>query len=229
MPLTKAKSNWYNNLSDFDLLDDFTNASLSNILNQDNRNGGFQSNLGTADSTGIYSTETGTNTNGASGLSGSISYVFSQFARLSFAANMRIVTALADGVNSYRILIGFNSNNGATDSGLTRSAGLYYSNANANWQAITYNASVGTTTDTGIAAVADGSYNTFCVRANGTASVEFLINGVTVATHTTNIPSSFVSPYATIAKSAGATSRVMRLDYIRFSGSGNTRTLLGTI
>lgn len=228
MPLTKAKSNWYNNLSDFDLLDDFTNANLSNILNQDNRNGGFQSNVGVADSAGIYNTETGTNTNGASGLSGSLSFVFSQFSRLSFAGQMRIVT-LADGVNSYRILIGFNSGVAATDSGLTRSAGLYYSNANANWQAITYNASVGTTTDTGIAAVADGSYNTFCVRANGTASVEFLINGVIVATHTTNIPSSFVTPYATIAKSAGATSRVMRLDYIRFSGSGNTRTLLGTI
>ena len=228
MPLTKAKSNWYNNLSDFDLLDDFTNANLSNLLNQDSRNGGFQSNVGVADSAGIYNTETGTNTNGASGLSGSLSYVFSQFARLSFAANMRLVT-LADGVNSYRVLIGFNSNAAATNSGLTRSAGLYYSNANANWQAITYNASVGTTTDTGIAAVADGSYNTFCVRANGTASVEFLINGVTVATHTTNIPSSFVAPYATIAKSAGATSRVMRLDYIRFSGSGNARTLLGTI
>jgi hypothetical protein len=228
MPLTKAKSNWYNNLSDFDLLDDFTNANLSNLLHQDSRNGGFQSNVGVADSAGIYNTETGTNTNGASGLSGSLSYVFSQFARLSFAANMRLVT-LADGVNSYRVLIGFNSNVAASASVLTRSAGLYYSNANANWQAITYNASVGTTTDTGIAAVADGSYNTFCVRANGTASVEFLINGVTVATHTTNIPSSFVSPYATIAKSAGATSRVMRLDYIRFSGSGNARTLLGTI
>jgi hypothetical protein len=141
---------------------------------------------------------------------------------------MRIIN-LADGTNSYRILIGFNSSSNATDSGLTRSAGLFYSNANANWQAITYNSSVGTTTDTGVAAVADGSYNTFCVRANGTASVEFLINGVTVATHTTNIPSSFVTPYATIAKSAGTTSRTIRLDYIRFSGSGNTRTLLGTI
>jgi len=228
MPLTKAKSNWYNNLSDFDLVDDFTQANLSNVLNQDNRNSGFQSNVGVNDAAGIYNTETGTNTNGASGLSGSISYVFSQFQRLSFAAKARIIT-LADGVNSYRILIGFNSSVGATDSGLTRSAGLFYSNANANWQAITYNSSVGTTTDTGVAAVADGSYNTFCVRANGTASVEFLINGAVVATHTTNIPSSFVTPYATIAKSAGATSRVLRLDYIRFSGSGNARTLLGTI
>ena len=141
---------------------------------------------------------------------------------------MRIVS-LADGTNSYRILIGFNSSNSAADSGLTRSAGLYYSNSNANWQAITYNASVGTTTDTGIAAVADGTYQTFCVRANGTSSVQFLINGAIVATHTTNIPSSTVCPYVTIAKSAGTTSRTIRLDYIRFSGSGNTRTLLGTI
>jgi len=228
MPLTKAKSNWFNNLSDFDLVDDFTQATISNILLQDNRNSAFPTNPGATDGPGIYNTETHTATNGASGLSGANSYVFSQFARLSFAANMRIVT-LADGTNSYRILIGFNSSNSATDSGLTRSAGLYYSNSNANWQAITYNASVGTTTDTGVAAVADGSYNTFCVRANGTASVEFLINGVTVATHTTNIPSSTVTPYVTIAKSAGTTSRTIRLDYIRFSGSGNTRTLLGTI
>ena len=228
MPLTKAKSNWFNNLSDFDLVDDFTQATISNILLQDNRNSAFPTNPSTTDGPGIYNTETHTATNGASGLSGANSYVFSQFARLSFAANMRIVT-LADGTNSYRILIGFNSSNSAADSGLTRSAGLYYSNSNANWQAITYNASVGTTTDTGVAAVADGSYNTFCVRANGTASVEFLINGVTVATHTTNIPSSTVTPYVTIAKSAGTTSRTIRLDYIRFSGSGNTRTLLGTI
>ena len=228
MPLTKAKSNWFNNLSDFDLVDDFTQATISNILLQDNRNSAFPTNPGATDGPGIFNTETHTATNGASGLSGANSYVFSQFARLSFAANMRIVT-LADGTNSYRILIGFNSSNSATDSGLTRSAGLYYSNSNANWQAITYNASVGTTTDTGVAAVADGSYNTFCVRANGTASVEFLINGVTVATHTTNIPSSTVTPYVTIAKSAGTTSRTIRLDYIRFSGSGNTRTLLGTI
>jgi len=228
MPLTKAKSNWFNNLSDFDLVDDFTQATISNILLQDNRNSAFPTNPGSTDGPGIYNTETHTATNGASGLSGANSYVFSQFARLSFAANMRIVT-LADGTNSYRILIGFNSSNSASDSGLTRSAGLYYSNSNANWQAITYNASVGTTTDTGVAAVADGSYNTFCVRANGTASVEFLINGVTVATHTTNIPSSTVTPYVTIAKSAGTTSRTIRLDYIRFSGSGNTRTLLGTI
>ena len=228
MPLTKAKSNWYNNLSDFDLLDDFTQANASNILAQDNRNGAFQTNVGTTDGPGIYNTETHTATNGASGLSGALSYVFSQFARLSFAANMRIVN-LADGTNSYRILIGFNSSNSATDSGLTRSAGLYYSNSNANWQAITYNASVGTTTDTGIAAVADGTYQTFCVRANGTSSVQFLINGAIVATHTTNIPSSTVTPYVTIAKSAGTTSRTIRLDYIRFSGSGNTRTLLGTI
>ena len=228
MPLTRAKSNWYNNLSDFDLVDDFTQATVSNILNQDNRNGAFQTNPGSTDGPGIYNTETHTATNGASGLAGANSYVFSQFARLSFAANMRIVT-LADGTNSYRILIGFNSSNSAADSGLTRSAGLYYSNSNANWQAITYNSSVGTTTDTGIAAVADGTYQTFCVRATGTASVEFLINGVTVATHTTNIPSSTVSPHVSIAKSAGATSRNIRLDYIRFSGSGNTRTLLGTI
>jgi hypothetical protein len=216
--------NDFNLLSSFDLVDDFSQGIACRFLNQDNRNGAFQGNVGASEGAGIYNTETHTNTNGASGLSGALSYRFSTFSRLSIAANMRVLN-LADGTNSYRIILGFNSSNSAADSGLTRSAAFYYSNSNANWQAITYNASTGTTTDTGIAAVADGSYNTFCVRANGDTSVEFFINDSLVATNTTNIPSSFVAPYICIAKTAGSTSRTIRLDWVRFSGSGNTRSL----
>lgn len=224
MPLFKEKTNDFNILSSFDLVDDFSQGIASRILNQDNRNGAFQGNVGASEGAGIYNTETSTATNGASGLSGALSYRFSTFSKLSFAGNLRIIN-LADATNSYRIILGFNSSNSATDTGLTRSAAFYYSNNNANWQAITYNASTGTTTDTGVAAVADGSYNTFCVRANGDTSVEFFINNSLVATNTTNIPSSTVTPYVCIAKTAGTTSRVIRLDWIRFSGLGNSRSL----
>ena len=227
MPLTKAKSNWYNNLSDFDFVDDFTHNNSPNFLTADSRNAGTssgQSGVNNPPQSGFWSLATGATASGGGALSGNISYVYSGWARLSFASNFRIVT-LADGTNSYRIFIGFNSNYDSTTAPTTRSAGLFYDNNNANWQAYTYNASVGTITDTGVAAVADGSYNTFLTRVNGTTSVQFFINGVLVATNTTNIPSTQVCPSIHIQKTLGATSRSIISDWVRFAGSGNSRSL----
>jgi len=227
MPLTKAKSNWYNNLSDFDFVDDFTHNNSPNFLTADNRNAGTssgQTSTNNPPQSGLWQLQTGTNASGGAALSGNISYVYSGWSTLSFASNFRIVT-LADGTNSYRIFTGFNSSYDSTTAPTTRSAGLFYDNNNVNWQAYTYNASVGTITDTGVAAVADGSYNTFLTRVNGTTNVQFFINGVLVATNTTNIPSTQVCPSIHIQKTLGATSRSIISDYVRFSGSGNSRSL----
>ena len=228
MPLTKAKSNWYNNLSDFDLLDDFTASNSPLILTVDSRSTGFgaaQSAVSDPPRAGVWLAQTAAGTTGASGFGGSSSYVFSSWQRLSIAANFRITT-LADGTDSYRIFLGFNSSYDSTTNPITRSAGLLYSNASANWQAITYDASTGTSTDTGVAAVAGGIYNTFCVRVNGTSSVQFFINNSLVATNTTNIPTTtYTNPFLAIAKTAGTNSRSFFCDWIRFSGSGNSRSL----
>ncbi len=94
-----------------------------------------------------------------------------------------------------------------------------------NWQAYTYNSSVGTITDTGVAAVADGSYNTFLTRVNDSTSVQFFINGTLVATHTTNLPTTQVCPQVAIQKTAGTTSRTLFVDWVRFYGAGNSRNL----
>ena len=227
MPLTKAKSNWYSNLSDFDFVDDFTHNNSPNFLTGDARNAGTsagQTSTNNPPQSGFWQLITGTNASGGAALSGNISYVYSGWARLSFASNFRVVT-LADGTNSYRIFTGFNSSYDSTTAPTIRSAGLFYDNNNANWQAYTYNASVGTITDTGVAAVADGSYNTFLTRVNGTTSVQFFINGVLVATNTTNIPSTQVCPSIHIQKTLGATSRNLICDWVRFAGSGNSRSL----
>jgi hypothetical protein len=227
MPLTKAKSNWYNNLSDFDFVDDFTHSNSPNFLTADTRNAGIsfgQTSTNASPRSGLWQLQTGTNASGGAALSGNVSYVYSGWSRLSFASNFRIVT-LADGTNSYRIFMGFNSSYDSTTAPTTRSAGLFYDNNNANWQAYTYNSSVGTITDTGVAAVADGSYNTFLTRVNGTTNVEFFINGVLVATNTTNIPSTQVCPSIHMQKTLGTTSRNIISDYVRFSGSGNSRSL----
>ena len=230
MPLSRAKSNWYNNLSDFDFVDDFTYNNSPNLLTADTRNAGTsngQTGVNDPPRSGLYTLATGTNAAGGGALGGNIGYVFSGWARLSFASNFRIVT-LADGTNSYRIFTGFNSSYDSTTAPTTRSAGLFYDNNNVNWQAYTYNASVGTITDTGVAAVADGSYNTFLTRVNGTTNVQFFINGVLVATNTTNLPSTQVCPQIQIQKTLGATSRSLICDWIRFAGSGNSRTLVGS-
>jgi len=227
MPLTRAKSNWYNNLSDFDLVDDFTHNNSPNFLTGDARNAGTsagQTGVNDPPRSGLWSLITGTNASGGAALSGNIGYNFSGWARLSFSANFRIVT-LADVTNSYRIFTGFNSSYDSTTAPTIRSAGLFYDNNNVNWQAYTYNASVGTITDTGVAAVADGSYNTFLTRVNGTTNVQFFINGVLVATNTTNLPSTNVCPQIQLQKTAGTTSRNIISDWIRFAGSGNSRTL----
>jgi len=227
MPLTRAKSNWYNNLSDFDFVDDFTHNNSPNFLTADTRNAGTSSGQTAVNDpprSGFWSLTTGATAIGGGALSGNIGYVYSGWARLSFASNFRIVT-LADGTNSYRIFTGFNSSYDSTTAPTVRAAGLFYDNNNVNWQAYTYNASVGTITDTGVAAVADGSYNTFLTRVNGTTNVQFFINGVLVATNTTNLPSTQVCPQIQIQKTLGVTSRNIISDWVRFAGSGNSRSL----
>jgi len=230
MPLTRTKSNWFNNLSDFDFVDDFTHNNSPSVLTSDTRNAGTsagQTSTNNPPQNGFWQLQTGTNAAGGAALSGNIGYLFSSWAGLSFASNFRVVT-LADGTNSYRIFTGFNSSYDSTTAPTARSAGLFYDNNNVNWQAYTYNSSVGTITDTGVPAVADGSYNTFLTRVNGTSNVQFFINGVLVATNTTNIPSNQVCPQIQIQKTLGATSRNIILDYVRFSGFGNSRTLVGS-
>jgi hypothetical protein len=229
MPLAKAKSNWFNNASEFDLLDDFFLQAQGLFLTQTSAGGGFADTPAYTNSqiNGIYYGTTHTGTSGAAGLAGSISINLSGLNRLSLAFRF-ILNTLADGTNSYRVFLGLNHSVAANSTPTTRSAGFFYSNASANWQAYTYNSSTGTTTDTGVAA-STSAFNIFLVRANGTNSVEFLINNVLVATHTTNIPSSAVCPYFSMLKTAGTTARDFYIDWARLSGSGNARTLDGSI
>ena len=229
MALTKAKSNWFNILSDFDLLEDFFVAGASFLGSQANAGGGYADNPSFTDSTshGVYYGTTSTGTTGATGLGGAISLLLSNWNRLSIAYRFKLNT-LADGTNSYRVFLGFSNSASANAGVTTRNAGFFYSDATANWQAYTYNASTGTTTDTGIAA-STAAFNTFLVRANGTNSVQFFINNVLVATHTTNIPTTAVCLHFSILKTAGTSARDFHIDWARFSGSGNSRTLDGSI
>ena len=80
MPLTRAKLNWFNNLSDFDFVDDFTHNNSPNFLTADTRNAGTssgQSGVNNPPQSGFWQLQTGTNSSGGAALSGNISYVYS--------------------------------------------------------------------------------------------------------------------------------------------------------
>lgn len=95
--------------------------------------------------------------------------------------------ALSTGADEFAAQFGFGR--GIIASG-GPSTGMYFryihSESTGNWQSVT-NDAISTITDTTI--VADLVYHTFTIIINTDAtSIEFLIDGVTVATHTTNIP-----------------------------------------
>ena len=88
--------------------------------------------------------------------------------------------------------------------------------SSGNWTVTTVAGGVATTTDTGVAAVA-GAYTVLRVEVNANASKAwFSINGVVVATHTTNIPNGFsqrTGAVVSMRKTVGLTSRYIACDY----------------
>lgn len=94
----------------------------------------------------------------------------------------------------------------------------YSDNLNSgNWTAETISAAAATTaTDSGVAVAADTWYKLrIDINAAGT-SVTFYVNGVLVATHTTDITAVLIAPRARMIKSVGTTSRSGYVDYFKF-------------
>ena len=93
------------------------------------------------------------------------------------------------------------------------------STASANWQLVTAENSVRTFTTTSVAFPAQ-QFTTLRIEANAAGtSVEFFIDGVSVGTHTTNIPNTqgFDTGYGvSIIKSVGTTSSPVDVDYVAY-------------
>ena len=90
--------------------------------------------------------------------------------------------------------------------------GIYFQATNTgNWLAITKNSST-TTTDTGIAQSTSFKRMEFLLNASGT-SIGFYIDGTLVATHTTNIPSTGITPIFHIKNTASGSKR-LDVDYV---------------
>lgn len=107
---------------------------------------------------------------------------------------------------------------GSAETPISQAEGVYFfyqRTTSVNWQAATRAAATSTTTDTGVAVAADAWIKLRTeVNAAGT-SVNFYINNVLVATHTTNITTAFIAPIIRINKSAGTAPRIFYCDYFK--------------
>ncbi|MCA8948923.1 MAG: hypothetical protein KDE27_05430 [Planctomycetes bacterium] len=123
---------------------------------------------------------------------------------------------IADAIDDYNLYVGFGANVYSSASG-TNEAGFVYrrSALGANWHAVTRAAGSETLTDTGVA-VSAATLQKLKVTVDAAVSkFTFEIDGVAVATHTTNLPTGRMGLAVGIYKSAGTTQRELWVDWTR--------------
>jgi len=149
---------------------------------------------------------------------------------ISFGTSIYIPT-LSTSIERYRIVLGFGTSvlNQSDPSGIffTYDEGGIQNGTSAspNWQCVTALSNVRTLTTTSVAANTT-AWQKFTIEINAAGtSVQFFIDNVLVATHTTNIPSGvsqLVTTKIQIAKSVGTTARSFFADYFGYKQTYTT-------
>lgn len=171
---------------------------------------------------GIWSLDTGTTSTGRSALFSGRSTLGAALSLgqgvTKIKTKIKIPTLSTSG-ERYKIIFGLVGDSTTS----TINDGIYfeYSDAtSANWRIASANDGTRSEANTSTV-VAAGTWVRLEVAASATASViSYLINGSTVATSTTNIPTGTgdpVSPILGIFKSAGSSNRTIQTDYVGFS------------
>jgi hypothetical protein len=129
---------------------------------------------------------------------------------------------VSNGTESYSLRVGLGDNIAAGD----HTDGVYFEHNStaANWQIKTANNSSRTTTDSGVAVSTNWTKLRFEIAEDGT-SVEFFINGTSVGSITTDIPTAATrlsAPNIRIEKSLGTTARLVHLDYFNLTMTFST-------
>jgi len=204
------------------LYDDFVGLATTSILGWSNNSSGTGAGIGLGDPStlidgnhqGIMRASTGTTTTGRGvaavyqinlALGGGV---------LTYWTDIYIATLSTAG-QAYVITIGLGDDNGSTEHG--RGAYFYYAHGtnSGNWVGKTALASTRTSVNGSVAATT-GWQRLKCVVNAGATSVEFFVNGTSIGTSTTNIPSgssTWIAPMIKIVKSAGTTDREIDVDY----------------
>ena len=164
---------------------------------------------------GVIRLKTGSTTTGRAGLTTSVTGFSFGVRELRAYAKIWIPT-LSNATDEYTLRFGF----GDQISNLSQADGAFFlydragattgSAASANWQIVTSSNSTRTFT-TSATVVATGAYLNLEVRVNAAAtSVDYLINGSSIGTVTTNIPSG-------VARACG-----MQLNLVKSAGTTDT-------
>jgi hypothetical protein len=140
------------------------------------------------------------------------------------------INNLSNATERYRLIFGFGSGSGNS----TETDGVFFTydegatangtNASPNWQCVTQLSPTRTLTTTTTSVVAS-TWIKLRIEINASAtSVSFYVNGILVATHTTNIPipNRYILVKQGIAKTIGTTSRGFYCDYIGYENIQTT-------
>jgi hypothetical protein len=188
-----------------------TAASVTKFI--DNQYEGIRLNTGTA--TGGYARFA---QNQGTSISATANPIYLLSTDTLFMEMLVKIDTLSDGTNTYGAWAGSRSlASGGTSTPDNAISFLYYTQspgsgiaASVNWQTVTASGGVRTYTTTSTA-VAAGAWVKLQIKAI-TGRIEFFVNGVSVATHTTNIPTGLMLS-GELYKSAGTSARTMNIDY----------------
>jgi len=156
-----------------------------------------------------------------SGSSFDDSIVFGNSTSWRYEQLVQVDATLSDGTNRYVYTTGFNN---ATDTIASITNGCFFKysdNVNSgNWQGTCRSASTESTCDTTTAVAASTWYRLTVVVNDAANSVNFLINGVSKCTITTNIPSTSttMSFESLMNKTLGNNIRSVNIDYLSVRG-----------
>lgn len=131
------------------------------------------------------------------------------------AFDLTFIVRPVSSVATVTYMVGANANTAAASLATNENAQFMFSSADPQWQCRTR--SVGgtdQTTDSGVTVTADTWYNLRVLKDSGT--IRFLINDVNVCNHSTQIPSSALSPFVLVETTTTA-ARSLDFDYFRGS------------
>lgn len=174
---------------------------------------------------GVVEMQTGTMSNGSARIFGAQQFMWANFPSITkgsmlFAVDWVVIiktgSNLSDSTNTYVINAGFPGD------GPFEPVGGYFryrhDTNGGRWQAVSRQSAT-STADTGVSVAANTWYH-LRIRWNGSELLYF-IDGVLVATISTNIPNNFIGSGVVITKSAGTDDRTMLCDYLAWGYLSN--------
>lgn len=200
------------------LVDHFLNAGSSSVFGSHSfeYSGSitFGQTAGETNAPGQIYLNTGASTSGSGAFTTYASALAFGGSAITTRFKFRTPATNSDAANTFQLRLGFQDS--ATGTLPTDAACFLYTTNNPNWVAYTASNSSATSADTGVVVTNNAWYIGEIVVASDATSVVYKINGVSVATNTTTVPSGTTRATgiaSVIAKSNGSNLRVLILDW----------------